>query len=319
MTDIRTFLHTGMFASFEEATDSEPGLVKKALVAVEGTFKDSKGNEHTFTPERLTTIAEHTNRALSTGITIPVCTDHQKDVKSTVGVFGDNAQAYTKVITEEDLPNKKAKHLIGKIGLFVNDVVLKVPEVIEKVKNKVVTSVSMGLNLSKDDHRIMELSLVPISAIPNMGLFGFTGNSQALTWEDLERNEQTIEDLKEDFQKLSDQLWTIISNIYTDDSIDIASLDILKQYVYTALNGFSIRVLDILGLSDESLAATSTEEISGENADTAQQIGMTQRQDIASTSASPGNSMYSRAPRYQRAEFSINRGINKYYKRGKRI
>lgn len=311
MAEIRKFLYSGAFSNFEEGS-TEDGLVKKALIAVEGKFKDSKGTLHEFTPERLETIAEHTNRALSTGIEIPVCTDHQKTVNNTVGKFGDNAQAFTKVITEEDLPNQKAKHLVGKVGLFVDNVVLKIPDVIDKVKNKVVTSVSMGLNLSKDDHRIMELSLVPIPAIPNMGLFSLTGNAQALTWDDLERNEQTIEDLKEDYQKLSDQLWTIISNVYTDDSVDIESVDTLKQYIFTALNGFSIRVLDVLGLSEE-MATSGTEEIAGESADQQQQAAATQRQDIASTSAS-----YSRASKYRRAEFSSGSKYSRKNNRGKR-
>jgi len=305
---IRTFLYSGAFGAdfFQESEDHAQGLVRKALVAVEGAFKDSKGTEHVFSQERLNTIAEHTNRALGSGVDIPVCTDHQKTVANTVGNFGEGAEAFTKMITAEDLPNAKATHLIGKMGLFVNNVVLSSLDAIEKVKNKVVTSVSMGLNLDKNDHRIMELSLVPIPAIPNMGLFSVGNNGQAFTWEELERNEQSIEDLKEDYTKLTDQLWTLINNVYTDESIDIANMEVLKQYLYTALNGFSVRALDLLGVKEEEVSGTPEEDAATQTADAAVQQASTQRQDMASPSAASYSkytrqvAMFARAKKYSR-------------------
>jgi hypothetical protein len=95
---------------------------------------------------------------------------------------------------------------------------------IESLKSGV-KSVSMGLNLDPKEHRIMELSLVPIPAIPNMGLFhkkvsrtmmanfvGIPDSTQALTWEDLDAENKSIDDLQEQYTDLTLKLWQLLSN-----------------------------------------------------------------------------------------------------------
>lgn len=294
---------------FQETLDS-PILVKKALVAYEGTFNDSNDVPHTFSPDRLGTIAEHTNRAISTGIDIPVCTDHKKDVAHTVGNLGADASAYTKVIEQEDLPNDRATHLLGKLGLFVDNVSIKATDAIEKVKNKIVTSVSMGLSLDKNDHRLIELSLVPIPAIPNMGLFklGMPDDNNAFSWEDLESNEETIEELREEYDQLTENLWTLLNNIYSSESIDISDLVTLQQYVYTVLNGFSVRTLDLLGLANvapEQMPSSNTM-----TADGTQQMQQTQVQDVNAQATQPAM--------YRRGKGNVS-NFNKYSKGAKYI
>jgi hypothetical protein len=285
----------------EDGDDSGDSAVeiKKALVAVEGEFKDSDGRPHSFSPDRLETIAEHTNRALEEGQIVPLCTDHEKKVSNTVG--GVEGKAYTKVIQESDLPNPRAKHLVGKLGLFLDDVVVKAKDAVDKVRNGIVTSVSMGLNLDPKEHRIIELSLVPIPAIPNMGLFQYAGfgntasfnfnsmdDNNVFTWEDLESNEQTLEDLKEEYDDLNEKLWKLLNNIYTSESIDITDVTMLKQYVYTALNGFSLRVVDLLGLTDVpddmSQGADPNDPMATMTADQQMQQTQTQMQGVADPS-----------------------------------
>lgn len=275
-------------------------LIKTALIAVEGTFKDSNSTPHVFTSDRLNKIADFTNKALETGNIIPVCLDHNKSVHTTVGRLGENAAAFTKVIEEQDLPNPKARHLLGKVGLFLSDVVIQTFDAVEKVANKIVTSVSMGLNLDPADHRVMELSLVPIPAIPHMGLFkkgdvGISDDSlnNAFTWEDLEGASQTLEIIKDDYDDLTEKLWTLLNNIYTSEVADISDIDGTKTYVTTALNGFSLRLLDVLGLADNSTvqgadATGGTQDMSSAlSADTVANAASTQ----------PNAAMYSRAPK----------------------
>lgn len=282
----------------DSAIPHEEGeLVKKALVAVEGTFDDSNGNSHTFSVDRLNTIAAHTNAALNTGNTIPVCQDHSKTVESTVGSV--NGFAYVKPVTEADLPNSKSTHLLGKIGLFLDDVCIKAPAAIQKVAGGIVTSVSMGLNLDPKEHRIMELSLVPIPAIPNMGLFKHksanfmadSDDSQAFTWEDMEADSIAMDELKEEYDDLTDSLWRLISNIYTSDAVNITDVNTLKQYVYSALNGYSIRVMDLLGLNDQvdqTMSQDSTADVAAMNSSMMQQQQMTQAQDLSQPSIQQG-------------------------------
>lgn len=288
-------------------------LVKHALVAVEGTFKDSDGRPHDFSEERLNTIAEHTNKALDIGVTVPVCTDHKKEFNNTVGGLGENANAYTKIITEQDLPNPRAKHLLGKVGLFLDDVVIKAKDAMDKVKNGIVTSVSMGLNLDPQDHRIVELSLVPIPAIPNMGLFKFGMSPEeteetAFTWEELETSQQTLDELRDEYGELTEKLWKLLDNIYTSESADIGDLTTLKQYVYTALNGFSLRVLDVLGLTNVPDAVDPTQEAAAMSADQAQTMQQQTAQDVA---APAQQAVYS----YQKGllHFAKNRKMVKYF------
>lgn len=239
--------------SSSQDTNNPNVIVKRALVAVEGSFKDAANRPHDFSADRLNTIADFTNQAIQKGITIPVCVDHKKDFHSTVGCLGENAQVFTKVIQEGDLPQSKATHLLGKIGLFIDQVCIKAKSAVEQVRDGVVTSVSMGLNLDPKDHRIVELSLVPIPAIPAMGLFSkFDPDAlgTAFTWEELETSDRTLDDLREDFDELNDKMWRLLDNVYTSESADIADIQTLKQYVFAILNGYNIRVLEILGLND---------------------------------------------------------------------
>lgn len=303
--------YTGFISPANFNLEEDGAVVKRALVAVEGSFKDSNGVPHSFSNDRLASIAEYTNKALESGIPIPVCTDHNKTVENTVGSV--DGRAYTKVIEEADLPNSKAGHLVGKVGLFLDNVAIKAANAIDKVKNGIVTSVSMGLNLDKNDHRIMELSLVPIPAIPNMGLFAFgvENDNNIFTWEDYEYNEQTLDDLKEQYQELQETLWTILNNIYTSDVIDIEDVSTLQQYVYNALNGFSIRVVDLLGLTNASEQAP-VEHAGVETADQQLAAAQTQYNDVALPStqrysrgkhsiANFSGSKYGRAKKYGRA------------------
>lgn len=263
-------LQTGINSSkfFANMDGSSEPCIKKALVAVEGNFDDSEGTPFTFDANRLNAIADFTNKALENGQIIPVCTDHSVTVDNTVGAI--EGSAFTKVITSADLPNPKAQDLIGKLGLFVDNVVIKGQAAVEKVRDNVVRSVSMGLNLDPNDHRIMELSLVPIPAIPNMGLFtktraSFAGGAttdltaNAFTWEELELNQKSLDDLREEFDSLVENLWGILTNIYTSDSIEIQDFNQLRQYVYSALNGYSTRVVELLGLDEQEKEHNQTE------------------------------------------------------------
>jgi hypothetical protein len=204
-----------------------------ALVATEGKFTDSTDIEHEFSAERLNTIVEHTNRAIDSGTVVPVCADHKKDIPNTIGSI--NGRAFTKVITEADLPNPNSKHLVGKLGMFLSGVKVAAAKGVEALKSGV-KSVSMGLNLDPNEHRIMELSLVPIPAIPNMGLFhkkvskAMTANfsvipdsGNAVTWDELDANDQAIDDLQDEYNEICQKLWLLLKNAYDNDEIKIDS------------------------------------------------------------------------------------------------
>jgi hypothetical protein len=230
-----------------------------ALVATEGKFTDSTDVEHDFSVERLNTIVEHTNRAIDSGTVVPVCADHKKDIPNTIGSI--NGRAFTKVITEADLPNQNSKHLVGKLGMFLSGVKVAAAKGIEALRSGV-KSVSMGLNLDPNEHRIMELSLVPIPAIPNMGLFhkkvskamtanfsGIPDSGNAVTWDELDANDQAIDDLQDEYNEICQKLWLLLKNAYDNDAINIDSPEVLLQLIYSQLNGFSVKIIELLGLT----------------------------------------------------------------------
>ena len=264
------------FQTMAVASDNPLKDEYTALVATEGKFTDSTDVEHDFSIERLNTIVEHTNRAIDSGTVVPVCADHKKDIPNTIGSIG--GKAFTKVITAQDLPNANSVHLIGKVGMFLSGVKVAAAKGIEALRSGV-KSVSMGLNLDPSEHRIMELSLVPIPAIPNMGLFhkkvtdamskkatanfaGIPDSGNAITWEELEANEQTIDDLQEEYQKICQNLWLLLKNAYDNDSVNIDSPEVLIQLVESQLNGFSLKIIDLLGLT-QMLSQMNTQAQAG--------------------------------------------------------
>jgi hypothetical protein len=309
-----SFASAGM-ANFETHLndEGEPDgiIVKRALVAYEGDFKDSEGREHKFPIERLETIVDHTNRALDTGIDIPVCQDHQKTVDNTIGII--EGRASLEKITADSLPNKKSTHLIGRMGLFMDGVVVKAKNAAEKISQGIINAVSMGLNLDPQDQRIIELSAVPVAAISGAGLFAFNLNDapnalgsqdKSITWEQLEMSESSIEDLQEEFQDLTDKLWKILENIYQNENVEIDTIDTLKQLIFTALNGYSLRIVDLLGLGDQQ-ASNGIPQAPQLGANETTQMNETLAQDANMNSGYAGYSM----PKYSVGNF-------KRYRRG---
>jgi hypothetical protein len=120
----------------------------------------------------------------------------------------------------------------------------------------------MGLNLDPNEHRIMELSLVPIPAIPNMGLFhkkvskamtanfsGIPDSGNAVTWDELDASDQAIDDLQDEYNEICQKLWLLLKNAYDNDAINIDSPEVLLQLIYSQLNGFSVKIIELLGLT----------------------------------------------------------------------
>ena len=261
-TNIAYFKAPASRANFELGQVLSGSPVKDeytALVATEGKFTDSTDVEHDFSAERLNTIVEHTNRAIDSGTVVPVCADHKKDIPNTIGSI--SGRAFTKVITSADLPNQNSQHLVGKLGMFLSGVKVAAAKGIEALRSGV-KSVSMGLNLDPNEHRIMELSLVPIPAIPNMGLFhkkvskamtanfaGIPDSSNAVTWDELDANDQQIDDLQDDYNDICQKLWMLLKNAYDNDGVNIDTPEVLLQLIYSQLNGFSMKVIDLLGLT----------------------------------------------------------------------
>jgi hypothetical protein len=124
----------------------------------------------------------------------------------------------------------------------------------------------------------------------NKAISNFSDNffsDQALTWDDLESEQTNLDDLREEFDGLTDNLWALLNNIYNNDVVSITDVSTLQQYVFTALNGFGVRVVDMLGISEMAQQeAESTNEVGTLDAAGAQ--AMTDSQ-VLGVSAGGGN------------------------------
>jgi len=232
-------------------------VVTGGLILVEGTHRDSNRKVHTFSKERLQEIARNSNTLFDEGQTIPLLDNHTKTTAATLGAV--EAPFRLEVITEDNLPNKRAKHLLGKLGLFADQVVVKSSDAIEKVKRNIVKTVSPGLDIVSN--MIRELSLTPTPAIAGLSLYsgevdpdqqprlpGQTG-SPTLTFDDLEQSNDDLEQVQLQYQDLCDKLWMILMCIFDCDQ---DQMEINKEeLIMKALSDWGDRVLNLIGMSQD--------------------------------------------------------------------
>jgi hypothetical protein len=244
---------SGFIDNSNYSTNDDGTVTTGGLILVEGTHTDSKKKTHIFSRNRLFKIAENTNALFDSGATIPVLDNHNKSTKDTLGSVESGVRL--EVITEDNLPNKRAKHLIGKLGLFVDEVVIKAADAVEKVSKNIVKTVSPGLDLATET--IRELSLTPQPAIVGMSLYSenasygnFGNNSTALTFDDLRNDNDQMEELEEQYELLTEQLWTITKNIQMADDDLLNGAD-PSELQMQAIQEFVDQFVELIGMNQD--------------------------------------------------------------------
>lgn len=232
--------------------DTANETIKKGLIFYSTTDEsphvDSRKVVHSFPPDRVIKLVENTNKHFeTTELGIPVLTEHRKDVNNIVGFIESPLEA--KVITEEYTKgNPKLKHLLGRVGVFVNDVKIKSSEIIEKMNQGLAKSVSAGIDL--DSFSIKELSLVALPAIANATLFSYNQNKKtkyekgnmkrnkknylllpkesnyALSIDEALSSFQTLEQQREEAQKVFTAFLEVIESANEIDEEEMASIGI---------------------------------------------------------------------------------------------
>lgn len=242
-------------ASFDENPDGS--ITKSALLLVEGSHTCNKGSQHSFNADYIVEVAENTNKALANGAFIPVLKDHQKNADAEVGEITRPLEA--RVITEDDLPNKRHTHLIGKMGLFCDGVVIKAKDVVERVKQGLNKTLSPGVNLAK--RQLAELSMVVNPAIIGLNLFSEgSGEMDGIyTLDDADAISQNEEELKEEFEDLSYKFYCVIKNIMKNGEELGEEADVMVEKAFA---DYDMRLRELFGLTgeipdeDESVADT---------------------------------------------------------------
>jgi hypothetical protein len=257
-------------ASFSEI--DEGILCKKALVLVAGKHRDNKQRWHEFSEDRLHRIAKNSNAMFQQGTRIPLLKDHNKTQDSVVG----DIDSYFEVreITEENLPNPKHKHLIGKLGLFVDNIVVRSKAAIEQAKEGLLSTISPGIDILTDT--IREVSFTPTPAIVGLSMFNRYNNrhnlayfaedqqamlgmqqgnqnnnqSQALSFDELEQEESDLSEIKSNFEDLCAKLWQLTQNVLSLPDEILQGLD-KQQLVEEITSQFFERYNALIGMDQE--------------------------------------------------------------------
>ena len=256
----------------EVASDNDK-LIKEGLIfysTLENSpHVDSRKVSHDFSPDKIYQLVENTNRHFDMSeVGIPVLTEHKKDVNNVVGFIESPVEA--RIIDEVYTKgNPKLKHLLGRVGVFVKDVVIKTPEVIDKMKRGLAKTVSAGIDL--DSFSIKELSLVALPAIPNATLFSYHGNKNkpnmkkvknknllvnkgitnesnyALSLEEALNSSQSIEEQREEAMKVFTAFLEVVESANEIDEEEMASMGIQdpSEIIQGAIDDLSARLADM--------------------------------------------------------------------------
>jgi hypothetical protein len=240
------FSDSSFFLNAEFEGNGE-AVVKRGLIMVEGIHVDSKKRRHEFPAERVQRIFNNTIDFLSKGGRVPWQKDHQKTQDHNIGdlEFEAPEDLELRPVTEDDLPNPRLNHLIGKLGIFANRLVAKGEQAVQDVMSKRIKTLSPGIDVAVDI--IREISATPTPAIVGLSVFGRHDPEAkfALTLEEAEQSQQDMDALKESCEAQFELLWTVY------ESASKASEDELQgsppeDYIAQALQEFSGRLEELL-------------------------------------------------------------------------
>jgi hypothetical protein len=272
------------FISFNQKEDGVSTLARPALVFIEGEHTDSQKRTHFFGPDRIKKIVENSNNFLRQGRRIPFQLDHKKDQGNNIGDV--ESEFYTKVITEQDLPNSKFQHLVGKLGVFVDSIVARGEDVVQKIKSKSISTLSPGIDPATES--FCEISATPVPAIIGPTLFSRAGSTEdniilfessltpanqdnkqshsessrkferkAFSFEELKKLSEDKTELKQSYDKLSEGLFRILYDIRTSSEEELKGINPIKAS-YDAIEHFIDQVSEMFNLQE-------SEEDSDEN------------------------------------------------------
>ena len=260
------------FFKIKNPDKDQAELVKSALVFVEGVHVDSNKRKHNFHSSRVQSIVENTNKKVLAGERIPFQKDHKKTQDFNLGDVDSTFR--TEIITPENLPNPKHTHLLGKLGVWVDKIVVKGQQAIDSVVNKTITTLSAGIDPATDS--FIEISATPFPAIVGPTLFSQeadndaflllefeTGmekegeldkgpqmmkpNKQAFSMEEALGLGKQKENMLSKYSKLSEALYNVLQSYYSASEDELQGKDPI-QNSYDSIKFFVTELEDLFGL-----------------------------------------------------------------------
>jgi hypothetical protein len=253
--DVRYFNNDLPLIPGDIAEEEDSVVVKKALILVEGNHVDSQGRPHRFPAERVFQIAENTNHWFNQGNRIPWLTDHKKTQWDTIGDL-DGAVEVRRV-TKADVTDPRCSHLIGKLGIFADKLVGRGKQVVEKVRDGLISTLSPGLDIAVDI--IKEVSATPTPAIAGLRIFSRRKKNAdfALTWDEAEEESLDSDELYQQFMELAETYWDLALQISERSEEELQGQD-PQQLQMNALQGFMERIAGLVGLDEPTVDDPAT-------------------------------------------------------------
>lgn len=237
----------------ERDSSTDEGIIKNALIVVEGTHKDNKGRVHEFPAHRIQDFVDNTNAAIAEGLELPLMVDHSKELIKNghlqkLGWLAPNTFIECRVIRNSDVPNSRMRDkLVGKIGAFGK---FLITNRVDDVKKKLISLLSPGIDLESD--RIAEVSAVAFPAIQGPALF-----AAATSYAEAKEQFDATKKLRQEVNISLDILFSVLNNIEKMDDYEVVgnNRDALKL---KAVDDFYEDVLSILELetTQEDLEST---------------------------------------------------------------
>jgi hypothetical protein len=185
MSNYLSYFQSPVVGLGKNLIDNGKTLVKRAIVAIEGTHTCNRGIKHEFSADRIRQLAENTNAEIANGRIVSLFLDHHK---SKDAHFGDlTGFVECRPVTEEDLPFPEARGMLGKLAIFANTNIIGH---IDQVKSRAIKALSPGIDTARNI--IFEVSAVPIGAMPGVALFSYA-DIKAKRSEFQEKRTQAIE------------------------------------------------------------------------------------------------------------------------------
>lgn len=222
------------------ATFSEPKeLIKEGLLFYSSTTSeplvDSRGNAHNVTPEDIKALAHNTNEYLKL-TDIYVFKEHDRDPETALGLISDSGCFEAKEITEDIATvHPKLKPLVGRWGLFCNNVKLVNENIIDKVSKGLSKSVSIGADLV--NKVVKELSITSTPAAAGSSLFSsnktklvnFNMDTTAVTLEEAIQEKEDDEQLKSEAIELLCKFMAVVENIVAMSDEDLGNYQVASK------------------------------------------------------------------------------------------
>lgn len=221
-------------------TFSEPKeLVKEGLLFYSSNpnepLIDSRGNAHEVTADDIKALATNTNEYLKY-TDIYVYPDHDRDPSKAYGLIDKPGCFQAKEITE-DLAEQhpKLKSLVGRWGLFCDNVKLIEETIVDKVSKGLSKSVSIGADLVSKV--VKELSITGTPACQGASLFSadisklvnFNMDTSAVTLEEAIQEKEDDEQLKSEAIELLCKFMAVVENIIAMSDEDLGNYQVASK------------------------------------------------------------------------------------------